>query len=514
MLIKKIALSKKNESSNILIKNNDTNIYMNFAKEMRILLTSNNFLTYILTEEENRLEYILKKTTNKLFKQKVFVWNFIDGYTENPNQNLSCKQNPLEALDAINYYSNNKIKAFLLKDFHYFFNDISINRKLKNLCNYLKNSNQYLILCGSNKNIPSELTEYIRLIKMPLPNEKEILQEIKYFLQKTNTNDINNKEILVRSYKGLSIERIRKLISEIVLTKLSKQDIIKEILEEKQKIFQDTQGLEFYLPPNFNLEMGGLNNLKEWLKIRKFTFTKKAYAYGVKMPRGILLVGIQGTGKSLSAQIISLQWSLPLFRIDIGKIFGSVLGESESRVKKIIDICKQNSPCILWIDEIDKIFNNFNDNNDSGTKQRVTNIFLTWLSEKQEEVFIFATANTINRLPIELLRKGRFDEIFFIDLPNFIERLQIFTIHLKKIRPTTWNQYNIYYLSQISKGFSGAEIKQSITEAMYLAFYEKREFGTIDIMNAINKMIPLSRTEKDKISYLRKWGYSGKVNIA
>ncbi len=487
---------------------------MNFAKEIKILLTSNNFLVYISTEEENRLEYILKYTTDKLFKQKIFVWNFIDGYIENPNQSLNCKQNPLEALDTISYYHNTKIKAFILKDFHHFLNDISINRKLKNLYNYLKNNNQYVILCGGNTNIPLELKEYIKYMKMPLPNEKEILDEIKFFLQKTNISSIDYKNIIARSYKGLSIERVRKSISRIILTKLSEQDVIKEILQEKQKIFDNTEGLEFYLPTNSKLEIGGLSNLKKWLTVRKFTFTKKAYAYGITMPRGILLVGIQGTGKSLSAQIISLKWDLPLFKMDISKVFASVLGESENKIKKIINTCTQNSPCILWIDEIDKIFNELNNNNDSGTKQRVTNIFLTWLSEKQEEVFIFATANTINKLPIELLRKGRFDEIFFVDLPNFVERLQIFEIHLKKVRPTTWNKYNIYYLSKISKGFSGAEIQQVITEAMYIAFYEKREFNTIDIINAITKMIPLSKTERNKILSLRHWGYSGKVNIA
>nr|YP_009395693.1 hypothetical protein [Herposiphonia versicolor]ARW64673.1 hypothetical protein [Herposiphonia versicolor] len=487
---------------------------MNFEKVITQTLTSNNFLVYVFTEEENRLESILKTKVNQLFHQKIFVWDFIDGYNENPNDLFNCKQNPLEALNDIAKYKNNNIKAFLLKDFHNFLNDISINRKLKNLVKNLENNKQYLILCGTTNNIPIELYEYVKYLHMPLPNKKEILKEIENFTYSTEINTLEYKEILVNSYLGFSIEKIRKSISQLVIQNVSTKKIIKNILKQKQEIIKSTQGLEFYLNDNLSLEIGGLSNLKQWLNIRKLTFTRKAYSYGVKMPKGILLVGIQGTGKSLSAQIISRQWNLPLFRLDISKIFASVLGESENRIQNIINTCMQSSPCILWIDEIDKIFNEYTNTNDSGTKQRVTNIFLTWLSEKDKEVFIFATANTIHKLPIELLRKGRFDEIFFVDLPNFKERLQIFYIHLKKVRPTTWNQYNIYYLSHLSKGFSGAEIEQSIIDSMYIAFHEAREFTTQDITKTIKRMIPLSVIEKDKILTLRKWGYSGKVNIA
>ncbi len=487
---------------------------MTFENEIEIIIKSNNFLIYILTEEENRLEYILKYKIKKLFKQKICVWNFIDGYTDNPNINTQSKQNPLEALNIINQYESNKIQFFLLKDFHCFLNDISIIRKLKNLHAHLKTHDKYLILCGINQNIPLELKEYIKFIQMPLPNLQEILNEINYFFCKTETQIIKYNEMIARAYNGFSIQKIRASISQLTLKNFSEKEIIAKILEEKQEIIRYTEGLTFYLPSTFNIDIGGLKNLKYWLKIRKFTFTKQAYTYGIKAPKGLLLVGIQGTGKSLSAQVIATTWNLPLFRLDISKIFASVLGESENRINKIIDTCNKNSPCILWIDEIDKIFNEYTNNNDSGTKQRVTNIFLTWLSEKNQEVFIFATANTIAKLPIELLRKGRFDEIFFVDLPSFRERIQIFGIHLKKARPTTWNKYNIYYLSKITRGFSGAEIEQSIIEAMYIGFYEKREFKTIDIIKSIKTITPLSKTEKDKILSLRKWGYSGKINIA
>nr|YP_010618990.1 hypothetical protein PNW47_pgp192 [Pterosiphonia complanata]WAX03003.1 hypothetical protein [Pterosiphonia complanata] len=487
---------------------------MNFEKEIKTLLISNNFLIYVSTEEEERLEYMLKKVIDQLFKEKIYTWNFIDGYTDNPNYISKCTQNPLEALSIITKYNHKKTKLFFLKDFHVFIKDISINRKLKNLYQYLRKNNQYVILSGTEINLPTELKEYIAYFQMPLPNKEEILIELNHFLYKKNTNQLKYKETICMAYTGFSINTIRKSLSKLILNNIPKNQIIEKILHEKEKIIQKTEGLKFYSPDNNKLEIGGLKNLKNWLRTRSLAFTQKAYSYGITRPKGILLVGIQGTGKSLSAKIIANKWNIPLFRLDISKIFAGILGESENRIEKIITICEKNSPCILWIDEIDKIFSEYNNINDSGTKQRVTNIFLTWLSEKKQEVFIVATANTINQLPVEILRKGRFDEIFFVDLPNFKERLKIFQIHLKMFRPITWNKYNIYYLSKISKGFSGAEIEQSIIDAMYRGFYGSREFTTIDIKNAIYEIIPLSKIERNKILNLRKWGYSGKVKIA
>nr|YP_010618795.1 hypothetical protein PN064_pgp195 [Deltalsia parasitica]WAX02808.1 hypothetical protein [Deltalsia parasitica] len=487
---------------------------MNFEKEIETALISNNALIYICTEEEERLEYILKHRIHHMFQGKICSWNFIDGYTDNPNYISKCIQNPLEALNTTTKYNNKKTKVFFLKDFHVFLQDISISRKLKNLYKYLSKNNQYIILSGAKITLPIELREYIIYLQMPLPNKQEILIEINRFLYKKSIDKLKYKETICMAYTGFSINRIRKSLSKIILNNISKNQIIENILQEKEKIIQTTEGLKFYSSNNNILEVGGLQHLKHWLKIRNLAFTQKANSYGIKRPKGILIVGIQGTGKSLSAKTISNIWKIPLFRLDVSKIFASILGESENRIEKVINTCEKNSPCILWIDEIDKIFSEYSTNNDSGTKQRVTNIFLTWLSEKKQEVFIVATANTINQLPIEILRKGRFDEIFFIDLPNFKARLKIFQIHLKTFRPMTWNKYNIYYLSKISKGFSGAEIEQSIIDAMYTGFYNNREFTTIDIKNAIKIIVPLSKIERKKILGLRRWGYSGKIKIA
>nr|ARW68198.1 hypothetical protein [Chondria sp. (in: red algae)] len=487
---------------------------MNFENEIILLLSSNNFIIYIQTEEEERLEYILKNIGKKKFNQKIHSWNFIEGYTDNPNQIDNSKKNPLKALQIISENFYNNITIFFLKDFYQFINDISISRQLKNTYQWLRKNNKYIIISGIDQIIPHTLKEYITYIKLPLPNKKEIKNEVKRFIKISNINQINLIEYICNTYIGCTINKIRKSISELAINELSETKITQYIIQEKKKFIEQVDILEFSYHRSKIIDIGGLINLKNWLKIRYAQFTKEATFYGLQRLRGIILVGIQGTGKSLSAKVIAMEWKLPLLKLDISKGFEGILGESENKIKKVTEICEAIAPCILWIDEIDKIFTQNISSNDSGTTARVTSLFLTWLSERNTDVFIVATANNIRNLPIEMLRKGRFDEIFFVDLPNLKERMNIFRIHLQKIRPLTWYKYNIFYLSKISKKFSGAEIEQSIQEGMYKGFYEKREFTTEDIATSINDIIPLAKTEEEKIMKLRNWGYSGKVRIA
>ena len=205
---------------------------------------------------------------------------------------------------------------------------------------------------------------------------------------------------------------------------------------------------------------------------------------------------------------------MPLLKLDIGKLFGGIVGESESRLRQMINIAETISPCILWIDEIDKAFSNSENNGDSGTSNRLLGTFISWLSEKTKPVFVIATANNIDRLPLEIIRKGRFDEIFFLDLPHQEERKEIFQIHIKQFRPKTWNSFDYKQLSELSRSFSGAEIRQSIIEAMYQAFYEKREFTTQDICFAIDELIPLATFENEQMIKLQNWALSGRIRLA
>nr|QCI08083.1 hypothetical protein [Polyneura bonnemaisonii] len=487
---------------------------MNFEQKIIASISSRNSLIYIATEEEQRLEYTINYISKKNFRAQIYKWDFIDGYKNNPNYKNKAKTNPLKALDLIQNNSSYTKTIFLLKDFHFFMNDLSIIRKIKNISEWIKKTNTYIIMIGTESKIPKDLYEYINFLKFPLPNQQEIKLELKRLLSIVKLNNQISLEDLSVAYKGFSINRIRKSVAKIIINKNINSKIFTIILEEKKQFIQQTEILDFYSSDQDLEDIGGLNNLKKWLQIRSFTFSKKAKYYGIPNPKGIMLTGIQGTGKSLCAKTISKQWNLPLLKFDISKIFAGILGESEKKIQQMINICEEISPCILWIDEIDKIFTKNNNNYDSGTTNRVNNIFLTWLSEKNSNIFIVATANNIDNLPIEMIRKGRFDEIFFLNLPNFKERLHIFKIHLKKVRPLTWQKYNIYYLSKITKKFSGAEIQQAIIEAMNNAFYESREFNTNDIIIATKIIIPLAFTDKTMISKLQVWSKSGKIRTA
>jgi SpoVK/Ycf46/Vps4 family AAA+-type ATPase len=226
-----------------------------------------------------------------------------------------------------------------------------------------------------------------------------------------------------------------------------------------------------------------------------------------------LLVGVQGTGKSMTAKAIANDWFLPLLRLDTGRLFGGVVGESERRIREMIEISESLSPCILWIDEIEKSFTTTAQTGDSGTTNRVLSTLLTWLAEKQAFVFVVATANALENIQLELIRKGRFDEIFFLDLPNKNERKSIFEVQLKMFRPESWELYNINELSKLTPFFSGAEIKQLIIEAMYQAFSEGREFKTQDIINEIDNSIPLAKLQQESVQKLQAWARSGKIRL-
>ena len=286
------------------------------------------------------------------------------------------------------------------------------------------------------------------------------------------------------------------------------------ILEEKRQSIRQTQILDYYPATEQISDIGGLDNLKDWLLRRGGAFSDRARAYGLPHPRGLLLVGIQGTGKSLTAKAIAHHWHLPLLRLDVGRLFAGLVGESESRTRQMIGLAEALAPCILWIDEIDKAFAGVDGRGDSGTTSRVFGTFINWLAEKTTPVFVVATANNIQALPPEMLRKGRFDEIFFVGLPTQEEREAIFSVHLSHLRPHNLKNYDIKRLAYETPDFSGAEIEQTIIEAMHIGFSQNRDFTTEDILEAASQIVPLARTAKEQIGFLQNWAASGKARLA
>lgn len=488
---------------------------MTFSNELILLLKARYPFIYISTLEEDRVEYIIRKSVQSLLNRGIFTWDFVDGYIITSMNNKSIgRRNPLEALEFIETFVSETPNIFILKDFQKFFNDIAVSRKLRNLVRILKIQPKTIIVIASSIIIPEELRDLITIVQFKLPQLKEIKKELEKLLKYLNQSiDYKFLEILAQACQGLSLERIRRVLAKIIATyKIIDERSIALILKEKSQLISQTEILEFWSVTEKLSYIGGLENLKNWLKKRSNSFSEQALNYGLPIPRGLLLVGIQGTGKSLTAKAIANEWKLPLLRLDVGRLFGGFVGESEERVRQMIQISEALAPCILWIDEIDKAFKE--SKGDSGTTNRVFSTFLTWLSEKKSPVFIVATANDISLLPLEIIRKGRFDEIFFIGLPTFEERKRIFQIHLSTLRPETWESYDLISLSKNTENFSGAEIFQSIVEGMHFAFYEKREFSTEDILLGIQQIIPLAQIDQDKIDKLQNWAFSGRIRLA
>jgi len=489
---------------------------MKFNDELTLFLKARYPVIYINTIEEDRVEYVVRKNIKTTLNRSVYSWDFVDGYTNNPNNDGFAKRNPLQALELVERLNPETPALFLLKDFNKFLTDLSISRKLKNISRILKLQPKTIVIIGSEITIPKELQELITVLQFQLPLEAEINQELNRLINSLSINiDKTLFENLSRACQGLSLERIRRVLSKIIATyKTIDNNSISVLLNEKKQIISQTEILEYWAVNEKITNLGGLNNLKEWLKKRKTAFSIQAANYGLPTPRGLLLIGIQGTGKSLTAKAVANEWQLPLLKLDVGKLFGGIVGESEARLRQMISVAETISPCILWIDEIDKAFSQSESKGDSGTSNRVLATFISWLSEKTKPVFVIATANNIDLLPLEIIRKGRFDEIFFLDLPKQSEREDIFKIHLKEFRPNSWELFDYTKLAKLSESFSGAEIRQSIIEGMYHAFYEKREFTTEDICLALRELIPLAQLETNQTLKLQNWASSGQIRLA
>lgn len=489
---------------------------MSFSEEFELLLRARYPLIYIPTQEEERVEAAIAHSAKQQGNRSVYVWDFVDGYQGNLNDAGFGKRNPLQALELVEKIPATVAAVFVLRDFHRFLEDVSVSRKLKNLQRLLKSQPKNIVILSSQITIPDDLSDVLTVVEFPLPAATDIQVEIERLLAATGqTLETRILDELVRSCQGLSMERIRRVLSRAIAThgELRPEDV-DLILEEKRQTIRQTQILDFY-PTTANItDIGGLDNLKEWLLRRGGSFSERARQYGLPHPRGLLLVGIQGTGKSLTAKAIAHHWHLPLLRLDVGRLFAGLVGESESRTRQMIQLAEALAPCVLWIDEIDKAFAGVDSRGDAGTTSRVFGTFITWMAEKTSPVFVVATANNIQSLPPEMLRKGRFDEIFFVGLPTQEERKAIFAVHLERLRPHTVKNYDLERLAYETPDFSGAEIEQMLVEAMHTGFSQNRDFTTDDIVEAASQIIPLARTAQGQIEFLQEWAASGKARLA
>jgi SpoVK/Ycf46/Vps4 family AAA+-type ATPase len=319
-------------------------------------------------------------------------------------------------------------------------------------------------------------------------------------------------EQLTHCCSGLTEQRIRQVAARALARRgqLGEPDLA-EVLEEKRQAIARSELLEYCPTEASPADIGGLEALKQWLEQRRLAFSDEAAAYGLPLPRGVLLVGPQGTGKSLTAKAIAHSWAMPLLRLDVGRLFAGLVGASEARTRDMIRRAEAMAPCVLWIDEIDKGFGG-DSRSDGGTSQRVLASLLTWMAEKQTAVFVVATANGVESLPPELVRKGRFDEIFLLDLPDAAERRAILDLQLRRRRPD--HRIPLEVLVDRTAGFSGAELEQTVVEAMHLAFADHRDFGEADLIAAASDLVPLSRTAREQLDALKQWASSGRARPA
>lgn len=473
-------------------------------------------LLYLVGIEEEPIERVLRQVAGRAQPaRKLYFWDIVRGWDDNG----SDKGSAIAALNRISK-APDEHAMYILRDLHPVLKfplqgpNVPIVRAIKNLSYELKRSRKTLILTSHTLEAPPEFREEMTVIDFPLPDTEEINMLIGQLVlpEKLKLSGLA-KEQLVKAFQGLSRARIQQILAKAIAAnqQVSEQDI-DSVLEAKRQAIRQTGILEFCSPSESLKTVGGLDQLKQWVRMRQDSFTEEARRYGIPNPKGVLLAGIQGTGKSLSAKTIAHEWRLPLLRLDAGRLFGGLVGESESRVRQMIQIVEAIAPCVLWMDEIDKAFGNISAgfDGDSGTSRRVFGSLITWMQEKTSAVFIVATANNVQILPAELLRKGRFDEIFFLNLPNEQERREIFRVHLQRLRPSRLREFDLDLLARQSKQFSGAEIEQAIVDGMQRAFSRaspgnRQDFGTEDIVQAIEETVPLAAIAREQIDALKQW---------
>jgi ATP-dependent 26S proteasome regulatory subunit len=486
---------------------------MNAAQEIEVLIRAKYPILYIVSWEERRVEESLQNVCKSL-NRTLHTWSVTQGMRPPVNRTSgpvkpTALPGELEALALVHEAA--EYTVFLLKDFHPYMKDYRVVRLLRDLALRLRGRATTLVIMGPSLNLPTDLEKDVSVVDFPLPTYEDIDATLGRVIEavKNNTNvntvlEPETRELMVKSAQGLTLDEVESVFARSLVEK--KHFDIDVVLEEKKQIIRKSGLLEYYPAQNSMKDVGGMELLKEWLDQRTKSFTDKAREFGIPAPKGMLLLGVQGCGKSLLAKAVAAHWNLPMLRLDVGRIFGSLVGQSEENIRRAISVSESVAPCILWADELEKGFAGVGGSgvSDSGTTARVFSTFLTWMQEKTAPVFLIATANDVTALPPEMLRKGRFDEIFFVDLPDLAERKEIFKIHLAK-RKRDPKKFKLEALAKASKGFSGAEIEMAVVGSLFTAFNADRELTQADLIKEIEATVPLSVMMHEEIDELRTW---------
>jgi hypothetical protein len=511
--------------------------------DLRTLIRSCHPLIVIETVEEERVLALLQSVAAQE-RMPLFEWSITKGLTRADDGPTLSKMTatPLALLQHLNGLTVEAV--FWLKDLAPHLQDAAVTRQLREVSAVYGRSRSTCILTGHPIVLPPDLETIAVRLDLQLPDRTElqsmlhsvlsslgtrtaprrprsttIAQSILGSLTETKPADAGlsaqEREAILRALQGLTLHQARQVITQCVVEDgtLSADDVQK-ILKRKVQAIKDGGLLEYYPLEDNRFELGGFTNLKSWLERAKVGFTAEAKALNLTPPRGIMLVGVPGCGKSLAAKAIAREWQLPLLKLDAGRLFDKFVGESEKNFRKAIEMAESLSPIVLWIDEIEKAMaaGGGSGDADAGLSRRLFGAFLTWLQEKKQEVFVIATANNLTLLPPELLRKGRFDEIFFVDLPDDGEREAIWKIHLG-LRKQDSKQFDLVKIVSASDGFSGSEIEQAVVAALYRALHQRTPLTTDLLIEELTHTVPLSVTRREDIDQLRETAQGRFVNV-
>ncbi len=486
-----------------------------FDRQVDLLIRARYSAIYVVTFEEDRLADMLYAIAKKQGK-KLYVWSSHSGllrYQKDKRQSESEPQHcsPKEVLKEIHRRHDSAL--FLLRDFNPYFEDPTIARQFRDLASELKSTYKTLIISAATMDFPVALEKDLTVLDLPLPTAaelRELLRSICVELDRSSQDSVrinkNDMEALVRAAQGLTLSEAENAFAKAAVHEgvLTSKDV--DIVQnEKQQIIRKSGMLEFHPPDTTLADVGGLDSLKRWLARRGKAWHPDAHQFGLPEPKGMLLLGVPGCGKSLTARAVAQYWGVPLLHLDLGRVFTSMLGSSEENMRRALAIAEGIAPAVLWIDEIEKgIGGSGKGEHDGGTSSRVFGTLLTWMQERKAPVFVCATANRIDDLPPELLRRGRFDEIFFVDLPDSRSREEILSIHLSKRKRNPKN-FNLTDLAELSQNFSGAELEHCVVESLFAAFEEERDLEDTDLAQAMAEVTPLAVTSAEDITRLRNW---------
>lgn len=473
---------------------------------------------------KQKIEGIAELLRSEDKKVRIYNWNCVEGLMEkSPNGSKYLGEEYDEPEMVLKYIYNNETKdskdIFILEDLNYNIEEDKIKYYIRKIAEHAKYTNTHAIILSAIYKLPTELEKYVTVLNIPLPDRTDMERTLAVIERQTKKNlSIEMRNKMVDAALGMT-----SMEADLAFCLAAVKDGLGDnapytVSAEKEQIIRKSGILDFF-PKNESLkDVGGMDVLKDWLFKRQKAYEKKARDFGLQEPKGLLLLGVPGCGKSLTAKSIASFWNMPLLRLDIGKVYQGLVGSSEDNIRKAIATAEAVAPCVLWIDEIEKGLNGVQSSGstDGGVTSRIFSTILTWMQEKASPVFVVATANNINLLPPELLRKGRFDEIFFVDLPSQKERENIFSIHLEK-KGQNPSQYPMEMLGKKTEGFNGAEIEECIKEAMFAAYVEAPDNPKLQakhLVDAISKTVPLSTTMKEQISALRNWASTRAKNAS